>query len=180
VRARTLRLWLGDRLARFAFRSTQDAVIAFTDSVTSARSVLVIMPLDQGITPPGQPVLEYLERTYAQENVTLITHEADLALTRRLPRSTVIRMTASDITPVLLVRKEFLERVMVKPFDLALDLNLDFLLPSAYICKASKARVRVGFVRERSEGYYNFTVNANPSLRRDEVYGRLTRYLQMF
>lgn len=180
MRAETLRLWVGDRLARISMRPMQDDVIAFTDSVTSARSVLVIMPLDQGRTPPPHPVLEYLHRTYAEGSITVITHEADLGLTRRLPRSTVIRIVPSDITPFFLPRKEFLQRVMVKPFDLALDLNLDFLLPSAYICKASRARVRVGFVREHSEGYYNFTINANPTLRRDEVYGRLTRYLQMF
>ena len=39
---------------------------------------------------------------------------------------------------------------------------------------------RVGFVRKRSEHYYNFAINANPSLRRDEVYERLTRYLEMY
>ena len=180
MKLQTLRLWAGDRVARFRFRRAQDDVIAFTDSVTSARSVLVIMPLDPGITPPPEPVLEYLDQTFAEGAITVVTHEGDLGLSRRLPRSTVIRMVPADITPLLLPRREFLQRVLRKEVDLALDLNLDFLLPSAYICKASKARVRVGFVRERSEGYYNFTINANPSLRRDEVYNRLTRYLQMF
>ena len=180
MRIQQLRLWVGDRIARFTFRAMRDDIIAFTDAVSSARSVLVVMPLDAGRTAPPQSVLDYLHRTYAEGSVTVVTHEADLGLTRRLPRCTVIRMVHEDITPLMLPRKAFLERVLTKPFDLALDLNLDFLLPSAYICKASRARVRVGFVRAYAEGYYNFTVKANPSLRREEVYGRLTRYLQMF
>lgn len=176
----TLRRWLGDRLARFAFRTAREDVIAFTDAVRSARTVLVIMPLDPGMTPPAEPVLDYLQHTFPEAGITLITHEADLGLTRRLPRSTVVRMLPADTTLFYLPRREFIERALGKPVDLAIDLNLDFLLPSAYICRASKARVRVGFVRDRSEGYYNFTVNANPALRRDEVYARLTRYLEMF
>ena len=124
---------MGDRLARFTFRTLQDEVIAFTDAVRSARSILVIMPLaqglmpldqglmplDRGLTPPPQPVLDYLQRSFRTASITLITHEADLGLTRRLPKSTVVRILPSDITPLLLPRREFLERVLAKPFDLA-------------------------------------------------------------
>ncbi|MCK5573254.1 MAG: hypothetical protein KAJ12_10855, partial [Bacteroidetes bacterium] len=97
-----------------------------------------------------------------------------------LPRSTVLRMVKDDIGFFFLPKKPFLDRLTIHDFDLAIDLNLDLVLPSGYICKESKARVRVGFSRHQSDVFYNFAIQPNPVLNRQEIYERLVQCLQMF
>jgi hypothetical protein len=66
-----------------------------------------------------------------------------------------------------------------RQYDVAVDLNLDFLLPSGYICKASTARIRVGFARPGADLFYNFQVKFEASSTA-AMYDRLASCLKMF
>jgi ADP-heptose:LPS heptosyltransferase len=138
------------------------------------------MPLREQVLLPTTAIIELLRRKFPEENLTLITREHDLSLPPLLPRSTVIRLVKEDVSFFYLPRTPFLEGLAKREFDLAIDLNLDLVLPSAYICRESKARVRVGFIRHRSDTFYNLAIQLNPVLNREEIYERLANCLQMF
>ncbi len=175
-----LRSAIGITIARLRLREAPESVISFTSSFSSARSALIIMPLREQVMVPTTAIIELMRRKFPEENLTLVTHEHDLSLPPLLPRSTVIRLVQDDIGFFFLPRRSILDQLTKRDFDLAIDLNLDLVLPSGYICRESKARVRVGFIRHRSDTFYNFAIQLNPVLDRQEIYERLANCLEMF
>ena len=97
-----------------------------------------------------------------------------------MPQSQFINILDSDITFLYLPRSPLMQKVRRKSYDLSLDLNLDFLLPSAYICKGSDAHVRVGFARKEAEAFFNFQIRAGAEVPARDVYDRLAACLQKF
>ena len=171
---------VGLQVARFRFRKERDRVIRFTDAVTSAHNVLVIMPLNPATLLPTVTVFEMLKKKFNEENLTVITGDHGLEVMRLLPRTQFIHILAAEISLFYLPRTDVMMRVRKKPYDLAIDLNLDLVLPSGYICKASNARVRIGFARNRADTFYNFLVQPDPTLGTKLIYDRLVQCLQRF
>jgi ADP-heptose:LPS heptosyltransferase len=164
--------------AQFRFRKDRDRVIRFTDALTSAHNALVIMPLNPANLLPTVSVFEMLKKKFQEEHLTVITGDHGLEVMRLLPRTQFIHILAAEVSMLNLPRKDIIERVQKRPYDLAIDLNLDLVLPSGYICKASGARVRVGFVRKRAEMFYNLLIQPDPTLGTKLVYDRLVQCLQ--
>jgi ADP-heptose:LPS heptosyltransferase len=175
-----LRSVTGLLVSRFRFWKTSDKIISFTRSVSDARDVLIVMPLDRRQVLNTVFMIDLLRKKFREENVTFLTRETDQELMRMMPRSQFISLLASETTLFYLPRKEVVRRVQRKSYDLAIDLNVDFLLPSAYICKASGARVRIGLARKRADTFFNFQVRPDPKHAPQGVYDRLATCLQMF
>jgi ADP-heptose:LPS heptosyltransferase len=175
-----VRTWAGLSIARFRFRKTHDEVISFVNAFSSVRTVLLVMPLDRAHRFPAVSVLELLTRKFREDNITVVTDEQDLQTAHLLPRSSHERILLSEVSLFSLPKKKLMARITAHTYDLAIDLNLDLVLPSAYICKASAARVRIGFNRKRADRFLNFLVQPDPALDRKKVYDRLVRCLQMF
>jgi ADP-heptose:LPS heptosyltransferase len=89
-------------------------------------------------------------------------------------------MLKAQVSYFYLPRADFINSIKQKRYDLAIDLNLDLVLPSGYICKASGATVRVGFNQEHADVFYNFQIKPDPTLGRKLIYDRLVQCLQKF
>jgi hypothetical protein len=175
-----LRRSIGFRAARFHFRKEPDEVISFTGSLTAADRVLLIMPLEGGALFPVAPVIAVMKHRLAEENITIVTLEHSTEALTALPRSQIIRILPKEINLWFLPRRGFVDRLHRRTYDAAIDLNLDFNLPSGYICKESKARVRVGFAGNRADAFYNLQIQVNPAPSRTVLYERMAQCLQMF
>jgi len=175
-----IRRSVGMQVSRFRFRKTRDKVMSFSRSFTDARDVLVVMPFDRGQLLKTVFVIDLLRKTFHEENLTFVTTERNQELRRMMPRSQFIPVSENDRTVFHLPRPALLQRVNRKPYDLAVDLNLDFLLPSAYICKATNARVRIGLAKKRGDMFFNFQVRTGAEQGGKDVYERLATCLQMF
>jgi ADP-heptose:LPS heptosyltransferase len=105
-------------------------------------------------------------------------HEVDVM--RILPRSHFLHFHEHEINAFFLPRRELLRRATSRRPDVAIDLNLDFVLPSAYICRVSGARIRVGFARKHADIFYNFQIRPDPTLARKLIYDRLAGCLDRF
>lgn len=175
-----LRQSAGLLAARYRFRKAQDEVISFSQIVSSAGNALCILPLDTESVHPIAPVVDLLKTRFGSENITIVStgHSADII--RSLPRGQFIHIVPGEIGAFYLPRRELIQRIKSRSHELAVDLNLDFLLPSGYICKASGARVRIGFARERADTFYNFQIRTDPALARKEIYARLANCLEKF
>ena len=172
-----LRRSLGYRLARWQFRKQQNDVISFTDAVSSGHSVLLILPLTTQTGLTG-PLLEWLHTRYGEKKLTVVAAAPDnsAALFPGVKSSEFLMRKS----PVSFIPPRPFSRVSGHgPYDIAIDLNLDFLLPSGYICRASNARVRVGFTRPGADLFYNFQVKGNGS-NGTALYDRLAACLKMF
>jgi hypothetical protein len=167
-------------LARLRLRSKHLKVVSFTRALSDARRTLLIMPLTSDTIAPVRAVLDLLHSRLEGRSLTIVTTAAEHETTRMFPDSHIVRIGADDISAFYLPRRAALDRTFEKPFDLAIDLNLDFVLPSAYICRESNARVRVGFLRKRAESFYNFTLHPDPASTHQGMYDRLAQCLKMF
>lgn len=169
---------LGTTIARLQFRRRGDTVVSFTDSFSKGKRGLVVLPL----TPSPhslQPVLEFLRRTIGETRLTVVAEEHDSSVATVLPRAEVVRISIAEINRLYLPTRPILQRITARQYDVAVDLNLDFLLPSGYICRASNARIRAGFLRPGADLFYNLQVQAVPGEGRS-LYDRFASCLQMF
>ena len=95
--------------------------------------------------------------------------------------SQIIRITPADINRFSLPTKGLMQRVFTREYDVALDLNLDFVLHSAYICKASRAKIRVGFQRNPlSDLFFNVRVDLAERRAPQSAYEQFAACLMMF
>jgi ADP-heptose:LPS heptosyltransferase len=177
---RGLRRSIGILQARFHFRASRDNVISFTTSFSTARKALLVLPLDLPEFPATHTIINMVKKQFHEENITVVSAEGDQEVRRLLAHSRFIPLTLAETTFFYLPRKEVLDSVARKQYDLAIDLNLDLVLPSAYICKASGAHVRIGFARKRADGFYNFQIRPDRARGREHIYDRLAQCLQMF
>jgi ADP-heptose:LPS heptosyltransferase len=92
----------------------------------------------------------------------------------------VITIEPEEVSRFFLPHKGLFARLPRRPFDVALDLNLDFLLPSAYICKESNAPLRAGFERQYADTFFNFLVRVHASSTQAQACDHLIACLHMF
>lgn len=171
---------IGAGLARMKFRKVQDPVISFSGVVSTARTVLVILPLDKRELLSAFQLIELLKKTFKEEHITVIGDERGQEIKRLMPRSHFILVRQTDVSTFFHPRKEFLAQLKSRAYDVAIDLNLDLVLPSAYICRESNARVRVGFAGPRADYFYNFQIQPDPTQSRSSIYDRVAKCLEMF
>jgi ADP-heptose:LPS heptosyltransferase len=176
----SFRRWLGTQAARYRFRTLRDPILSFRSAFTSARSTLVILPFDGGPAPPLQELAEALKARFEQDHITVVAAEHHYDIGRLLPRSNVIRVPSRDLTPLVHPRTDAVTAVTARHYDLVIDLNLDFLMPSGYICRVSGARVRVGYDRAGADHFYNFIIKRKPGIGRERAYHRLAEFLRTF
>jgi ADP-heptose:LPS heptosyltransferase len=171
---------LGFHVARFRLRKEPRDVVAFTIELSCAKRALLIMPLGGAEFLPTVLVIDMLRRKYGERNLTVVTDRQGIEVHRALPHSTFIHLLNTDLNALYLPHRNVLHQITQNSYDVAIDLNLDLILPSGYICRASAATVRIGFVRKHADVFYNFQIRPDSTLSRKLVYDRLAKCLQMF
>ena len=174
----SLRRSLGVQLSRWHYRSLRNDIISFSESMSAGGHALLILPLTPTAQSPAA-VIDLVRARFPEAHLTIVTDEHDTGAGVLLPHSTIIRVRASDIDWLFRPSGEVMQHVIARTYDLAIDLNLDSLLPSAYICRGSNARVRVGFSRDGGDYFYNFLMQPDTS-RDGALYDRLAACLKMF
>jgi hypothetical protein len=176
----SLRRSIGLQAARFHFRASKEKVISFSHSISTSDRVLLVMPLGGSGGEGHARVLTFLREHFYEPDITVIAPAGGVPVERILPRCRVLLMGPEDVNAFFLPRRSFLTRVAERSYDLAVDLNLDFMIPSAYICKESSARVRMGFSALHADTFFNFQIRLDPASRREHAYDRLAECLGMF
>ncbi len=166
--------------ARLHFRSSREKVISFSHSIATSDRVLVVMPLRAAAEEGQTRVLTFLREHFYEPDITVIAPAGGTPVERALPRCRVLLLGPEDMNALFLPRRTFLARVAERSYDLAIDLNLDFMIPSGYICKESNARVRTGFSAGNADTFFNFQIRLEPASRAEHAYDRLVQCLQMF
>lgn len=158
-----LRRRVGLSYARFHFRKRADAPMRFSDAVTRARRALILFPespLDAGT---AEMLLRYLTRRFANGSTTVLVRED---LRTSLPPSSaakILTYSPADLTKWFTPRSALIRRVKSSTFDAAFDLNTEFTLPSAFICKESGAVLRVSFAKTNADDFYNLQIRTGSS-----------------
>jgi hypothetical protein len=172
--------FVGIQMTKLRFRFDTDTVQPFTGFLKDARNVLITLPTgyDNSVLA-GNAIRAHRDRL-AHLHLTVVHNSTRSTPLSEFQGSEVVRIDPSDINRFSLPTRQLLKRVMTRPFDVAIDLNLDFVLHTAYICKVSRARVRVGFAHAAADMFYNVQVKLNAQKSPQALYEKFAAVLAMF
>lgn len=174
-----LRERIGLWYARIHFREP-DKVQTFTDAVKRARSAMVVMPLGRAHSELSRPLLQFVQNRFHGGNLTVIVPEESRPVVQYLQRCDVIHLHNDDIGSFALPKKKIVRRIQQNEYDLVLDLNLEFSLAAAFLCKASRSRLRVGFATEYADTFFNLQIKTDATRNVKTIYERVAACLGMF
>jgi hypothetical protein len=169
------------QFAKLQFRSDFDTPQPMTNFFTGAKNVLIMLPAGyQESVEAGKALRKFRDQLTHLHLTVIHTSTWATALTE-FPHCTVIRMDPKDINKFSLPSKSLMKRIFTKEYDVALDFNLDFVLHTAYICKASRARVRVNFFQHQaSDIFYNVQFHLHEQKNPQALYEHCAKCLAMF
>jgi hypothetical protein len=151
--------YMGLIFARLQFRNEVDHVQDMTEFFHGARNILITLPVGYEEAILAGNALRGMRDRADQRNFTIVHTGTRATSLADFQRCEVVRIGANDINRFSLPSRQLLQRTLQKEFDVAIDMNLDFVLHTAYICKASRAKVRVGFARPASDVFFNVQLN---------------------
>lgn len=176
----SLRRYIGLQITRLRFRKSADPVISFAAALTEGKRLLLVMPLGETRLIPTRTIVDLVRKKFDERNITVLASDHAVETMRLLPRGQFIHILKDEINPLFIPRKQLITRIKEQQNDVAIDLSLDLVLPSAYIVRESGARVRIGFSRQYADMFYNFQIHSNPDLDPKLIYNRLAECLAMF
>jgi ADP-heptose:LPS heptosyltransferase len=175
-----LRLHIGTSYARIHFRTTRDPIVRFTEAISQARRPIVFLPEVSAEALVVEGVLKFLGQRFHTSRVMLVTRKDIVPYLPDLRGFNVLSFSQEELSAWYLPRTDLLRKMKKSTFDLALDLNIRFALPSSFLCRASQAPLRIGFVKQYADNFYNFQVQTEPSSNLTQVYSQLLKCIEMF
>ena len=175
-----LRLRVGTSYARFHFRSAGNPVMRFTEAISVAKQPILFLPEIPEEAAAADIVLKFFAQRFHSSKVTLVARKEILS---RLPDHRLYPLIAfgpDELNAWYCPGTDLLRKVKKSTFDVAVDLNIRFALPSSFLCRASRAPLRIGFVKPDADSFYNFQVQPGPSTNYSQVYTQLLKCLEMF
>jgi len=175
-----LRFSVGLKYARFHFRKRRDAVMRFTEAVERSQRALVLLPETVTDSESMSSVVRYLYRRLGSGSVTVVGREEYTRSLHSTFSGKTISYTPEEINGWFIPRSGLIRKMKSSTFDLALDLNVNLALPSAFICRESGAPLRVGFAKPEGDQFYNFVVQTRMTTNTPVAYKHLLKCLEMF
>jgi ADP-heptose:LPS heptosyltransferase len=175
-----IRLRIGTSYARFHFRTAHDPVVRFTEAISEARRPVVFLPEVSAEATVIEGVLKFLGQRFHTSKVVLVARKDVVPYLPDLRGFNVVTFGKEELSAWYLPRTNLLRKMKKSTFDVALDLNIRFALPSSFLCRASQAPLRIGFVKQYADSFYNFQVQTEPSNNLTQVYSQLLKCIEMF
>jgi hypothetical protein len=172
--------YLGLQFAKFQFRSDIDQVQPLTEFLRGAKNVLIALPVGYEDAILASNALRDFRDPLQHLHLTVIHSSTRATSLTEYPRCEVVRLDPTDVNRFSLPTQALLHRIINKQFDAAIDLNLDFVLHTAYICKASRANARVGFAGPVADVFFNIQLNINKRRTPQATYEKFAECLAMF
>jgi len=166
--------------SRLYFRHSRDQMMNFTDALTRSRRALIIFP-ESSLTGESTSMLfRHLIRKFSLEGIMVLIRDDQLFSMASIPTLKTLTYSANDINTWFVPRRELLQRMKINIFDVALDLNIGLSLPSAFLCKASNAPLRVSFAKQDGDQFYNFQFQSKGAASNTRTYRSFLKCLDMF
>ena len=172
--------YAGLQFAKLQFRADIDAVQPMTDFFSKAGTILLVLPVGYEESVIAGKALGKLHDRMKNMHVVIVHTGTRATPLSVLPRSEVVRIDQNDINKFSLPRQSLLHRILPRHYDVAIDLNLDFVLHTAYICKVTRAAVRVGFEHDGDDAFFNVQMNVDRQRAPQARFEHAATFLSMF
>ncbi|MFQ6093579.1 MAG: glycosyltransferase family 9 protein [bacterium] len=139
----------------------EDRVVHINRILDDAESIMVCFPdgFEEGMG--ACKVLPYIRERFPQGKITVFVTRINLEKVRKSPDiDNFISLSDKDFNHLCLPTRDLINRVKWMEFDVAIDLNRQFHLPTAYLCYRSGAKLRIGLRDRDSAPFFNFEIIA--------------------
>ena len=174
------RLRIGLALAGFHFRKHSYQQTEFTKIYSNARTALVIVPEDNEHRVLAIPLLTSLQNKFRGNKMTVVIYDSFRDLSSSLAQCDVFPITKNNIGFFYLPKRKAVQRLIRQKFDVVFDLNIPMVLPAAYLCRSVDAGLKVGFVKENGDKFYNFQLKTSQQMSPQRSFEQLLRTMAMF
>jgi ADP-heptose:LPS heptosyltransferase len=174
------RMNVGVVIARFHFRKTRDPIVQFTNAISRARKALILWPESASEAPYVQSILRSLSQRLGASALHVLVRKDLAKFVSGSPTGQVMMYDKDDVNTWFFPRKGLLQKVKKSTFDVVVDLNVHFALPSAVLCKETHAPLRVSFGKPHADVFYNLQIQTGETVSTINAYKHLLRYLEMF
>jgi hypothetical protein len=174
------RFKVGLSYSRLHFRKNRDRIMNFTDALTRSHRALVILPDPSLDNESTSALFRFLLRKFSSDEMMVLLRDDQLRAMSTTPPLKTLVYSSEDINPWYIPRRDLLKKMETHSFDVAFDLNFDLSLPSAFLCKASNAPLRVSFAKQNGDQFYNFQVKTRGAAVNSSSYRSLLKCIDMF
>ncbi len=151
--------------------------ISFNKIVSSSQEILIVMPEDDADYSNCFDIIRYFQ--IHKKNITLFISEFRYNSIPGKEKFSFISFHPDQVTWFFLPNSNLKQRITGKSFDLVLDLNRKENTFFSAISNFVTSKIRLGFNKNRSEGYCNLLFNC----KQDDsaaAYFNLLNYIRMF
>ncbi|UCE17396.1 MAG: hypothetical protein JSV84_10890 [Gemmatimonadota bacterium] len=137
----------------------EDRMIHVNKILDDAESIMVCFPdgFEDGVG--AHKVLPYIRERFPKGKITVFVSRINLEKVRKSPYiDNFISLSEKDFNLSSLPARDLINRVKWMGFDVALDLNHSFHLPTAYLCYRSGAKLRIGLSNRDAAPFFNFEI----------------------
>jgi hypothetical protein len=166
--------------SRIRFLSEPENIRSFGYAVTKAERAIIIFPEQMEDHRPLQGFLNQFVNHAQLKSISIVVRKDILKFLRQPPNVNIISYVKEDVNSFFVPRRLLRDKIHRTSFDLALDLNTGFSFTSAFICRESRAPVRVSFYKEHGEQFYNIQLRTRRTKDLHLPYQNLMKCLQMF
>ncbi len=138
--------------AKFRYGIRRDKIVNFTQAFQRARYIMVIMPRkkEQFLT-----AYEMLKNIPGKYNITVIAM-SEYKNYFTMKRYRYVEVGEDDISIFGLPKKNFIRKIALFRYDIAIDMSFDFDIFNAWLCQKVNSGIKVGFKRKNADLFYNF------------------------
>ena len=129
----TVRKKLGFLYTKIYFKHERDAITDFTRAISNARVALVLLPNDQREFQFARSIVPSLQKKFKGNRLTVVVPEQVKDPMRDVYLCEIIRVHEHDLNPIFLPKENLRRRIREKNYDVAVDLNIQLHLPSAFL-----------------------------------------------
>jgi len=137
----------------------EDQVVHVNRILDDAQSIMVCFPdgFEDGVG--AYKVLPHIRERFAQGKITVFVTRINLEKVRKSPHiDNFISLSDKDFNSLSLPTSDLVNRVRWMGFDVAIDLNRQFHLPTAFLCYQSGATLRIGLRSRDIAPFFNFEI----------------------
>ncbi len=175
-----LRKNIGIRLAQFKFRKKLYPETTFNNAYTHARSILIIVPENIEHRSQANSLLTTLYNRFRGNKMTIIAPISTHVLPTSMTQCSIIPLSQQQLNFFFLPKTQSIEKLFAEKFDILIDLNFSIIPLAAYICRGITAKLKIGFVKDDADIFYNFQLQTTNTKTPKLQYEFLHRTLTMF
>lgn len=151
-------------------------IVNFTQAFQRARYIAIIMPRK---TEQFLIAYEMLKNIPSRYNITVIA-TSDFKEYFTIKRYRYIEVGQDNISILGLPKKNFVKKLVLFRYDIAIDMSFEFDLFNAWLCQELNAGIKIGFKRDNADLFYNFQLALSGNIDLKSAYSGIINTLSIF